>query len=271
MVREFHIVTVGNSLLRHWLDHENQNTIPMHDHGYWSSVVDNPGVLENILSFLETDPSQFSAEVRSLEGYLKRFHRHPSDLCLYLIGSQTPSNDVVRSVLLQHFKMHDYEIFDPQTVPGYHPIKPSESAENSFQKGLALLLDHCVKITRHVRSEYHRICINATGGYKAHVIVAGLTAFITGATLYYIHEEFQEIIVYPPLFYYPSQEELALFNAFAQNSFSCDAIPDEMLKRWIDYRMVECIFKNGEPVFHVTPKGQTWLSFFHHLTPEQEA
>ncbi len=47
------------------------------------------------------------------------------------------------------------------------------------------------------------VYFNPTGGFKAHVIATALAGFLVGAQVYYMHEEFKDLVYIPRLFYLP--------------------------------------------------------------------
>jgi len=255
---EFHVVSVGNSLIRHYVEQMEAPARPgMRDEAFWARLLENPAELSRVFDFLTDDPPRRSAEVRSLEFYLRAHGLSPSDLVLYLVGTRTASNEVVRTALTRYFQTQGYEIYTPQDVPGYFGSRPSandESPVEAFRQGMVDLLRHLVDVVSRVRPQYQFVVFNPTGGFKAHVIVVALAAFITGCPVYYIHEEFQDLIEFPPLFYLPTVDELNFLKRHDPNGFDPPAVPNEgWLRRWIDFGIVAW---GPDERLHVTSRGR---------------
>lgn len=261
---EFHILTVGNSLLSHFQQQYPEFRRPMHDHQFWEEVLDNRAYLEKLQAFLFENPARYSAEVNSVEAYLRRYHLQPHDVVLYIVGTLTPSNEFVRSAIIHYFKSQGFVHYTPDSTPAFRPTESLDEHE-VFRRGLIRLLDHLVTVGRNAGEWARRLCFNPTGGYKAHVIVMGIAAFLTGGTLYYMHEEFREIIEFPPVFYYPTREELRSFIHFIESEDITREFDPDQMKRWIDFGLVALEINGGpaeKPRMTLTPRGKLWLEFF---------
>jgi putative CRISPR-associated protein (TIGR02619 family) len=259
---EFHVVSVGNSLIRHYVEPIEASSRPgMRDEAFWARLLENPAELDRIFDFLAEDPTGRSAEVRSLEFYLRAHGLSPSDLVLYLVGTRTASNEVVRTALTRYFQTQGYEIYTPQDVPGYFGSRPSandESPVEAFRQGMVDLLRHLVDVVSRVRPQYRSVVLNPTGGFKAHVIVVALAAFMTGCPVYYIYEEFEDLIEFPPLFYLPTVDELNFLQQHGVTGFVPEAVPNEgWLRRWIDFGVVAW---DPDGCLRVTSRAQAFFS-----------
>ncbi len=245
MPAELHIVSVGNSLIGHLVEAGHFSPRPaMRDEAFWTQVLENPTELDRIYAFLEADPAGRSAEVRSLEFYLRTHGRRPSDVALYLVGTQTASNEIVRTTLTRYFKTLSHEIYTPQGVPGYFG-SPEASAEDrpveAFRQGMVELLGHLVDVTHQAQRTYSAVVFNATGGFKAHVVIVALAAFVTACPVYYIHEEFDELVEFPPLFYLPTPREVAFWQSRGDSAFPVTDCPEACLRRWLDFGLVQWV------------------------------
>lgn len=262
--QELHIVTVGNSLLSHYLLFKNESR-KFHDHQFWSQFLDNPKQLDNLYSYLTLEPMRNSAEVNSITRYLMKHHMTPQQVRIFLLGTQTPSNEIVRNTLMRYLREEGFAFMDlPTHIPGYKSLQPELSDLETFAQGLSQMLEILLGLIEHGSHNHSRVLLNPTGSYKAHVMIMGLAAFITGSPLYYIHEEFSDIVEFPPVFYYPTKEELQTFTDFVFKTISPDQ--DNLpLKQWIDYGLIRQQFSENSSTktrFELTPKGRIWLEFF---------
>ncbi len=264
---ELHVVSVGNSLLRHWSQTALGAHAPrMQDEDQWQRMLDDPAVLQQITAYLTENPETRSAEVRSLTAYMREHHLHPHDVAVYLVGTRTASNEIVRQALVRYLRACEFAIYHPKTVSGYFADTPCTHRVDAFKRGMLELLQHLIDITHHARREYAQIVFNPTGGFKAHVIVVALAAFMTGCPLYYIHEEFAELIEFPPMFYVPEPQEVQCLHEIARSgTIDVTKCPEPYLRRWIDFGLVEWL--ETKPPFRqlrLTARGRALL----HLYPE---
>ncbi len=264
MRTELHVVSVGNSLLRHFVEAAGPVPRPgMRDEAFWKGVLESPADLERVYVFLEADPPARSAEVRSLEFYLRSHGRRPPDVALYLVGTQTASNEIVRASLTRYFKALGHEVYTPLGVPDYFgsaETAPDERPVEAFRRGMVELLRHLIDVAYQARRTYGTVVFNATGGFKAHVIVVALAAFVTGCPVYYIHEEFDDLIEFPPLFYLPTARETAFLQGHRTDSFPVTDCPDDCLRRWLDFGLVEWVRGDATgTLLRLTPRAQALL------------
>jgi len=56
-----------------------------------------------------------------------------------------------------------------------------------------------LRIGEEKKEKDYKVVVNPTGGFKAHVIAAAIAGFFLRSEVYYIHEEFKELAVLPPL------------------------------------------------------------------------
>ncbi|GBC85717.1 hypothetical protein HRbin11_02167 [bacterium HR11] len=274
MPLELHIVSVGNSLIGHYAGRLEAPARPgMRDEGFWARLLENPAELDKVYAFLEADPAARSAEVRSLEFYLRAHGRRPSDVALYLIGTRTASNEIVRTTLTRYFKTLGHEIYMPSGVPGYFgspEVPAGERPVDAFRRGMVELLHHLIDVAHQAQRTYRAVVFNATGGFKAHVIVVALAAFITGSPVYYVHEEFDDLIEFPALFYLPTAQELAFLKDHRTGPFSVTDCPDDCLRRWLDFGLVEWVPGDATgTLLRLTPRARALLKRMGDNTPSE--
>lgn len=106
-----------------------------------------------------------------------------------------------------------FTIYSPKEVSGYflESEKYSEEyAREEFLKDTSLLIDRLIYLAEKKKQEGYKVVFNPTGGLKAHVIACAVSGFLTNCPVYYIHEEFNDVIKLPPGFYLPKGKELEL-------------------------------------------------------------
>jgi putative CRISPR-associated protein (TIGR02619 family) len=218
-MREFHIVSTGVSLLTN----AQKNGLFSHDvrtsdERFWETQLDDPRILTSLYLFLQKDPRKYSAELntfyRSTEG------KDPTTIEVYLVGTKTAANEIVRRTLERDLTKKGHRIFIPYEIPGYFSeiqyFNPSQTAE-TFVQAFGDLLDHLLYLGMKKKKEGYRVFFNPTGGFKAHVILCALAGFLTGNEVYYMNEDFQSLIYFPHLFYLPKGREIELLKILASN------------------------------------------------------
>lgn len=213
---EFHIITVGNSLIVNYqksTDNPKIKTAGMGDE-IWSELFKNPSFLKGVYDFLQDSPRERSAELNSFLRYCEERKIKPQICEIYLCGTQTASNEIALTTIEKYFKELGCTIYSPPQFPGYFD-KPLEIAANEFTKGLTDMLDRFIYLASKKKKDGHKVVFNPTGGFKAHVITSALAGFFTGCEVCYIHEEFKDIIIFPPLFYLPRGNELNVLEALS--------------------------------------------------------
>lgn len=213
--KEIHIITVGNSLIVNYQKNTKKKFIknlPMGDKR-WSQLLQDPSFLSEIFAFLRNSSMENSAELNSFLRYTREHKINPQECEIYLAGTKTASNEIVLRTLEKYFKTYGYQIYEPPQFPGYLNA-PVEIAVPEFVKGLSSMLDRFIYIATKKKNEGYEVLFNPTGGFKAHVIICALAGFLIGCKVYYIHEEFKDVIVFPPLFYLPREGETSLLGRF---------------------------------------------------------
>lgn len=211
-MKEFHIISTGVSLLT---NAQKEGIFPaqvkVSDEDFWRSQLNNPERIHSLYSFLRKDPQKYSAELntfyRSTEG------KNPSTVEVYLVGTKTASNELVRCILERNLLERGYQLYLPWEMPGYFTeiqYFDSRATAETFVSAFGELLDRLLYIGMKKKKEGCRVLFNPTGGFKAHVILCALAGFLTESEVYYMNEEFQSLIYFPHLFYIPKGREIEL-------------------------------------------------------------
>lgn len=217
-MNEFHVVSTGISLLS---NAQKAGILPslerLNDQDFWNSFLNDSRNMEALYQFLQEDPMKHSAELNTF--YRATENKNPSQIEVYLVGTKTAPNELVRRLLERNLKERKYRIFTPYEISGYfweaQHFDPSYGRDE-FVKGIGELLDRLIYLGKKKRQEGYRVFFNPTGGLKAHVITCALAGFLTGSEVYYMNEEFPSLIVFPNLFYIPKGKEIEVLRALAE-------------------------------------------------------
>lgn len=210
-MKEFHIISSGVSVLT---NAQKAGILPqdrkISDEDYWKSLIDNPREINNLAKFLQDNPYENSAELNTFLRVVKE--KDPSQVEVYLFGTKTYSNELCRRVLENYLKTKGFKIYTPFEVSGYFwESKYDESyAVDEFKKGISELLDRLIYLANKKMEEGYKVFFNPTGGLKAHVITTALAGFLTDSAVYYMNEEFNEVVFLPALFYLPKGREIEI-------------------------------------------------------------
>ncbi len=214
-MKEFHIVSVGNSLIKNFIDNDSSPTTSM-GNGIWNNLINDSSFLDRMQKFLEKAPMQYSAEINSLLHYCKKKGIKPIDIEVFPVATTTPSNEIALSAICKYFHSIGISVYNPSQFSGYFGCRSAEACEN-FTKGMIEMLDKMVYIVSCKKKEGYHVCLNATGGFKAYVITLALVGFMTQSEVYYMHEEFDDVIVFPSLFHIPESREMELIQILSAN------------------------------------------------------
>jgi putative CRISPR-associated protein (TIGR02619 family) len=219
IMKEFHIINVGNSLLTN-LQRSNQGKklgiadILHTDNEFWKEKIDDPNFLNSVFEFLKSNPEKNSAELNTFLKVVK--NRNTKNIEVYLPGTKTQSNEICVRTIERFLKEKGFSVLNSTVFSGYFweaRYYDEKFAREEFVKGVAEMLDKFIYLVLKKKSEGYDVYINPTGGFKAHVIACALAGFLTGCKVYYMHEEFKEVVFLPELFYLPKGREVELLNS----------------------------------------------------------
>ncbi len=165
------ITTVGTSLLTNYLKENNEKP-----------------TAQSLANYLrQTAAEQASAETNSLRGLLK-----DGDGVVFL-HSSTREGALCADSLSRHFNGMGYN-------SRYRHIPDLSYQEARFRmRGLRSLVSTIIELIKEERDRGNDVGINATGGFKAEIAYATLIGLLFDIPVYYMHEQFQEIIEMPPV------------------------------------------------------------------------
>ncbi|MCS7299881.1 MAG: putative CRISPR-associated protein [Spirochaetia bacterium] len=215
--KEFHIISSGVSIITNLKSKEGLYTdIKISDENRWKQIVNNPVEISRVVEIVKSKPMEMSAELNTFLRVVDG--KNPSNISVYLFGTNTASNELCRIAIQEYLKEKGYVLYSALDVSGYfHEAKYDPSfAKDEFQEGLSRLIDILIYIALKKKEEGYTVFFNPTGGLKAHVIATAMAGFITGSQVYYMNEEFNDVVFLPNLFYLPRGKELILLNILAQ-------------------------------------------------------
>ncbi|MCX7857053.1 MAG: putative CRISPR-associated protein [Deltaproteobacteria bacterium] len=210
MSKEFHIISSGVSLILNAQNKGLFSNLKISDDCTWQKVLEDPKSVTELTEFLKSNPMKECAELNTFLRAVK--DKDLSNIEVYLFGTKTAVNELCRRAIENVLKHLGYRTYTPYEVSGYFweaNFDPSY-ATDEFTNGISELLDRLIHIAKRKKDEGYTVYFNATGGFKAHVIVTALAGFLTNGKIYYMNEEFQDIVFLPPLFYLPRGKEIEL-------------------------------------------------------------
>lgn len=200
------------------------------------------------------------AEINSIAGMIDKGYAEPR--CgLFFLHSQTEQGRDIAAILKQYYLSRGHQPVEVVEVADLQDADPKRFRS----KGLRNLGREIAKI---VRERSPAACaINATGGYKAQIAIGVILGQALGLTVYYKHEQFDEVIAFPPL---PVALDFGLWmqaSGLLANlaSASNEPVPAARYKEEWDERyesLVERVQIDGEEYLELSPTGQIFHETF---------
>ncbi len=268
-MKEFHIINVGNSLLRNFQGENPEiRGIPPSDNNFWKQMIDDVKFMDSIFEFLKSDPKNNSAEMNTFLRVVES--KNPRWIEVYLSGTNTYSNEICVRTIQRFLRSENFIVYDNPEFPGYFgEIKYDEKyAKDEFVRGIAEMVDRFIYLSLKKKEEGYEVFMNPTGGFKAHVIACALAGFLTGCKVYYMNEEFKSVIFMPELFYLPKGREVELLEILSDKKPRSGAeykgIEEKFrgeLDRLKIYGLVEVEEDNDKPYrVRITNRGLLFLN-----------
>jgi putative CRISPR-associated protein (TIGR02619 family) len=191
------ICTVGTSLFRPNLEGLKQDLVKgtvregfqplaeaycQHD---WSAVARQ-------LAQLSPSERLCGAEINSIASMIDKEYV-PGDCGLFFLHSDTDEGRSIAAILKSYYHGKGHAPVETIDVPDLQDQDPKRFRT----KGLRNLARQICGV---IRDRSPAACaINATGGYKAQIAIGVLLGQAIGVPVYYKHEQFSEIIAFPPM------------------------------------------------------------------------
>ena len=131
------------------------------------------------------------AEINSITDLIERGYCQEKS-SVFLCHSATDEGRDIAKILEYYYKAKGHKT-EPQEIEHLQDKNPKLFRT----KGLRNLAKKISEIVRNQSSQY--CAINATGGYKAQIAIGVLMGQALGVPVYYKHEQFSEIIAFPPM------------------------------------------------------------------------
>ncbi len=218
-MKEFHIITVGTSIITNaqkqkiaGLTGEEKTA----DEKFWEGKIDDPDFIRKLVEFVKEDPKSYSAEMNTFLRVAER--KKAEDISVYFVSTRTKIGELCKVILEEFLKEKGYNLFTGFEVSGYFwesAYFDEKFAKDSFKKDISQLVDRLIYLANKKKKEGFRVYFNPTGGLKAHVIACALAGFLTNSEIYYMNEEFKDIVFLPFLLYLPKGKELEVLDALS--------------------------------------------------------
>ena len=102
-MKEFHIISVGNSLLSNFKNkNEELKSISFSDEEKWRKYLDNPAFLEEVYNFLSENPHRNYAKLNSFLSFIEG--ESGENIHTYLIGTNTALNNIYKYAIDRYLK-----------------------------------------------------------------------------------------------------------------------------------------------------------------------
>lgn len=271
-MKEFHIINVGNSLLSNFKKaNDSIKNIQFSEEEKWDAYLSDINFLNDIYNFILESPTRYSAEVNSFKRIVDG--KDPKDISVYLFGTKTASNEICRVTIERYLKENRYNLYTPSQISGYfweEKSYDSNYAKEQFSKDINTILDRILYLAKKKKEEGYEVYINPTGGFKPHVVASALAGFLTDCKVYYIHEEFQDVILMPKLFYLPKGKEIELLGILRDKKPRSGSEYRNLLNEYNDeierlemYGLVETESDDSNTKYRVkiTNRGLTYFNF----------
>lgn len=141
--------------------------------------------------------TQASAETNTLS----RMPLQQEDILYFFCSHTLPGKICAKSLYQYYNEQNLYAVKKPIPIP--YLVK------DTFNEGIRELTDKIVEIISYEKGQYHKIIINATGGYKPESTYATLSGILGDVETNYIHEEFDSLVKLPPI---PISFNLSVFH-----------------------------------------------------------
>ncbi len=213
------------------------------------------------LKTLDPDASDLGAEITSIQSMMHNgiIHEKPAEL-VFLV-SDTDDGILTGSILVSYYKSR-YGI-DKVTYQICTGLRDDDVVRFRGE-GLRNLVRN---LAQHVRKNPQgTTAINATGGYKAQILFAGVAGQVMKVPVYYKHESFGEIIALPPL---PVSFDMELWLENIEDFMHLamhDMVPvtevEQLVAREESASLIDVQEIDGREVAALTPAGQIFHEGF---------
>jgi len=272
-MKEFHIITVGTSIITNAQKKKVAGLTGnerVSDEEFWEKKMENENFINALTKFLKSSPMENSAEMNTFLRVVK--DKKPEDISVYLISTKTKIGEICKIVLQNFLKENNYNLFTGIEISGYFwesSYFKEEFAQNEFKRDISEMLDRLIYIALRKKKEGFKVFFNPTGGLKAHVISCAIAGFLTNSEVYYMNEEFKDVVFLPFLLYLPKGKEIEVLNKLSDKRPKSGKEYEEMeseypeeIERLETYGLVEREENEAGKFYRIkiTNKGIFWLN-----------
>jgi putative CRISPR-associated protein (TIGR02619 family) len=154
-------------------------------------------VFQALLDYIKADSIKASAELNTLELFLKANNLSYNDVKIYLYRSDTSVGLLIANVL-EHYLKEKGSSVNTIEVKGFGTAKTLDE----FQEGMVNLMTEIIKITKNikVKDNQNRVYVLATAGFKPETTAAVIAALLAQADgIYYVHESSRNLVEIPAI------------------------------------------------------------------------
>jgi putative CRISPR-associated protein (TIGR02619 family) len=154
-------------------------------------------VFQTLLDYIKADSIKASAELNTLELFLRQHNLSYNDVKIYLYRSDTSVGLLIANVL-EHYLKGKGSSVNTIEVKGFGTAKTLDE----FQEGMVNLMTEIIKITKNikVKDNQNRVYVFATAGFKPETTAAVIAALLAQADgIYYLHESSRNLVEIPAI------------------------------------------------------------------------
>jgi len=182
-------------------------------------VARDPNAMGRELAALDASARVCGAEINSVDSMIQT-GRVPSDVGIVLYHSATKDGRDITTALGNYFRERGHSPVEVHEIGDLQDADPKRFRTHGL-RNLASAM--CTTVRNYDASA---CAINATGGYKAQIAIAVILGQALSIPVYYKHEQFSEIIAFPPM---PIALDYELWMQKSGLLNSLSAAPDGML------------------------------------------
>ncbi len=154
-------------------------------------------VFQTLLDYINADSMRASAEINTLELFLRANNILYKDLKLYLYRSDTSIGLLIANVL-EHYLREKGSSVEVVEVKGFGTARTLDE----FQEGMVDLMTKIIRVTKGIKSNNSKdkVYVLATGGFKPETTAAVIAALLAQADgIYYVYESSRNLVKIPAI------------------------------------------------------------------------
>jgi putative CRISPR-associated protein (TIGR02619 family) len=154
-------------------------------------------VFQTLLDYIKADSIKASAELNTLELFLRLHKLSYNDVKIYLYRSDTSVGLLIANVL-EHYLQEKGSIVSTIEVKGFGTAKTL----NEFQEGMVDLMTKIIRVTKGIKANNSKgkVYVLASGGFKPETTAAVIAALLAQADgIYYVYEHNRELVAIPAI------------------------------------------------------------------------